>query len=51
MAEKMSSEKGAYLLPRLEYVPPVSLPPNSLFDDRDGLKKLIIQTKTSIIGD
>jgi hypothetical protein len=42
------SDSGAYLIDSIEYIPPIKLPPNSLFDDQDELAELLDSTKTSI---
>jgi hypothetical protein len=42
------SDSGAYLIDSIEYIPPVKLPPSSLFDDRDALADLLDDTKSSI---
>ena len=44
----MSSDKGAYEIDSIEYIPPVKLPPNPLFDDPAALAALIDQTRQSI---
>jgi hypothetical protein len=42
------SDSGAYLIDSIEYISPVKLPPNSLFDDPNELAELLNSAKSSI---
>ena len=44
----MSSDKGAYEIDSIEYIPPAKLPPNPLLDDPAELAALIAQIRQSI---